>query len=254
MFVPHAAVSLSHSEGYYHVSLDNGAELLGKAVIIATGVTYRGLDVAGIERFEGLSVFYSPVDADKVEAGEPVVIVGGGNSAGQAATALAASGHRVFVLVRGDGLAQTMSTYLLDRIEHDTQITVYPRTVVAAVHGDRQLDSVVIEDRLTGEHTDVRTHYVFAMIGAEPHTSWLAGAVQRDRSGFIPTGDDITAAVLSDNDWAAVGRGPYLLESSLAGVFAVGDVRAHSVKRVAAAVGEGSMAVRFVQQYLGQTG
>ena len=108
MFVPHAAVSLSHSEGYYHVSLDNGVELLGKAVIIATGVTYRGLDVAGIERFEGLSVFYSPVDADKVEAGEPVVIVGGGNSAGQAATSLAASGHRVFVLVRGDGLAQTM--------------------------------------------------------------------------------------------------------------------------------------------------
>ncbi len=92
------------------------------------------------------------------------------------------------------------------------------------------------------------------MIGAEPHTSWLAGAVQRDRSGFIPTGDDITAAVLSDNNWAAVGRGPYLLESSLPGVFAVGDVRAHSVKRVAAAVGEGSMAVRFVQQYLGQAG
>jgi thioredoxin reductase (NADPH) len=254
MFVPHAAVSLSHSGGYYHVSLDNGAELLGKAVIIATGVTYRGLDVAGIERFEGLSVFYSPVDADKVEAGEPVVIVGGGNSAGQAATSLAASGHRVFVIVRGDGLAQTMSTYLLDRIEHDAHITVYPRTVVAAVHGDRQLDSVVIEDRLTGEHTDVRTHYLFAMIGAEPHTSWLAGAVQRDRSGFIPTGDDITAAVLSDNNWAAVGRSPYLLESSLPGVFAVGDVRAHSVKRVAAAVGEGSMAVRFVQQYLGQAG
>jgi thioredoxin reductase (NADPH) len=254
MFVPHAAVSLSHSEGYYHVSLENGAELLGKAVIIATGVTYRGLDVAGIERFEGLSVFYSPVDADKVEAGEPVVIVGGGNSAGQAATSLAASGHRVFVIVRGDGLAQTMSTYLLDRIEHDAHITVYPRTVVAAVHGDRQLDSVVIEDRLTGEHTDVRTHYLFAMIGAEPHTSWLADAVQRDRSGFIPTGDDITAAVLSDNNWAAEGRGPYLLESSLPGVFAVGDVRAHSVKRVAAAVGEGSMAVRFVQQYLGHAG
>jgi thioredoxin reductase (NADPH) len=254
MFVPHGAVSLSHSEGYYHVSLDNGAELLGKAVIIATGVTYRGLDVAGIERFEGLSVFYSPVDADKVEAGEPVVIVGGGNSAGQAATALAASGHCVSVLVRGDGLAETMSTYLLDRIEHDTHITVYPRSVVAAVHGDRQLDSVVIEDRLTGEQTDVRTHYLFAMIGAEPHTSWLDAAVQRDRSGFIPTGDDIPAAVLSDNNWAAVGRGPYLLESSLPGVFAVGDVRAHSVKRVAAAVGEGSMAVRLAQQYLGRAG
>ena len=254
MFVPHAAVSLSHSDGYNHVTLDNGAQLLGKAVIIATGVTYRRLDVAGIERFAGLGVFYSPVDAGRVEAGEPVVIVGGGNSAGQAATALAASGHRVFMLVRGDGLAQTMSTYLLDRIERDTHITVYPHTVVAAVHGDRQLEAVVLEDRLTGEHTDVRTHYLFAMIGGEPHTAWLDGAVQRDRSGFIPAGDDIPAAVLSDNNWAALGRGPYLLETSLPGVFAVGDVRANSVKRVAAAVGEGSMAVRLVQQYLGQVG
>jgi thioredoxin reductase (NADPH) len=128
MFVPHAAVSLSHSDGYYHVTVDNGAELLGKAVIIATGVTYRRLDVAGIEQFEGLSVSYSPADAGRVEAGEPVVIAGGGNSAGQAATALTASGHRVFMLVRGDELAQTMSTYLLDRIERDTHITVYPHT------------------------------------------------------------------------------------------------------------------------------
>jgi thioredoxin reductase (NADPH) len=254
MFVPRAAVSLSHSDGYYHLTLDNGAELLGKAVIIATGVTYRGLDVAGIERFEGLGVFSSPVGAGRVEAGEPVVVVGGGNSAGQAATALAASGHRVLVLVRGDGLAQTMSTYLLDRIEHDTRITVYPHTVVGSVLGDRQLESVVIEHRLTGERTDVRTHYLLALIGAEPHTAWLEGAVQRDRSGFIPTGNDIPAAVLSDNNWAALGRCPYLLESSLPGVFAVGDVRANSVKRVAAAVGEGSMAVRLVQQYLGQVG
>ena len=254
MFVPHAAVSLSHSDGYYHAALDNGAELLGKAVIIATGVGYRALDVAGIERFEGLGVFYSPLEADRVEAGEPVVIVGGGNSAGQAATALAASGHRVFVLVRGGGLAETMSTYLLDRIERDPHITVFPQTVVAAVHGDRRLESVITEDRLTGEHTEVRTHYLFAMIGGEPHTAWLDGAVQRDRNGFIPTGGDISAAVLSDNNWAAMGRGPYLLETSLPGVFAVGDVRANSVKRVAAAAGEGSMAVRFAQQYLGQGG
>jgi thioredoxin reductase (NADPH) len=188
MFVPHAAASLSHPDGHYHVTLDHGTELLGKAVIIATGVGYRRLGVAGIERFEGLGVFYSPLDADQIDAGEPVVIVGGGNSAGQAATALAASGHRVFVLVRGDGLAETMSTYLLDRIKHDPHITVYPQTVVAAVHGDRQLQSVITEDRPTGEHTELRTHYLFAMIGGEPHTAWLDGAMQRDPNGFIPTG------------------------------------------------------------------
>jgi thioredoxin reductase (NADPH) len=254
MFVPHAAVSLSHRDGYYHVLLDNNVELLGKTVIIATGVRYRGLDVAGIEKFEGLGVFYSPLDAGHFEAGEPVVIVGGGNSAGQAATALAGSGHAVHVVVRGHGLAETMSTYLLDRIEHDPRITVYTQTVVTSVHGDRQLESVVIEDRVSGEDIEVRTHYLFVMIGTEPHTAWLEDTVLRDRRGFVPTGDDISAAVQSDNDWATQGRAPYLLETSLPGVFAVGDVRANSVKRVAAAVGEGSMAVRFAQEYLGQPG
>jgi len=222
-------------------------------VIIATGVSYRRLAVPGIERFEGLGVFYSPVDTGHVEAGEPVVIAGGGNSAGQAATALAAAGHRVFVLVRGDGLAETMSAYLLDRIEHEPLITVHPHTVVAAVHGDRQLESVVMQDRRTGERTGIRARYLFAMIGSEPHTAWLDGAVQRDRYGFIPTGEDIPAAVLAGNNWAALGRGPYPFEASLPGVFAAGDVRVGSVKRVAVAAGEGSMAVRSVQQYLGRS-
>jgi thioredoxin reductase (NADPH) len=147
-----------------------------------------------------------------------------------------------------------MSSYLLDRIEHDPRITVYTQTVVTSVHGDRQLESVVIEDRVSGEDIEVRTHYLFVMIGAEPHTAWLEDTVLRDRRGFVPTGDDISAAVQSDNDWATQGRAPYLLETSLPGVFAVGDVRANSVKRVAAAVGEGSMAVRFAQEYLGQPG
>jgi thioredoxin reductase (NADPH) len=129
---------------------------------------------------------------------------------------------------------------------------VHTQTVVASVHGDRQLESVVIEDRLSGEDTEVLTHDLFVMIGAEPHTPWLEDTVLRDRRGFILTGDEISAAVLSYNDWATQGRGPYLLETSLPGVFAVGDVRANSIKRVAAAVGEGSMAVRFGQQYLGQ--
>jgi thioredoxin reductase (NADPH) len=252
MFVPHAAVSLSHHDGYHHIMLEDGAELLGNAVIIATGVNYRRLEVTGIERFEGIGVFYSPVDADHLEGEDPVVIVGGGNSAGQAATALAATGHPVHLLVRGHGLAETMSTYLLDRIKHDPRITVHTQTVVASVHGDRQLESVVIEERLSRKQTEIPAHYLFVMIGAEPRTAWLDDAVLRDRRGFIPTGDEIPAAALSDNNWATLERGPYLLETSLPGVFAVGDVRANSVKRVAAAVGEGSMAVRFAQQYLGQ--
>jgi thioredoxin reductase (NADPH) len=254
MFVPHAAVSLSHRDGYYHVLLENNSELLGKAVIIATGVGYRRLDVAGIERFEGIGVFYSPADADHVAAGEPVVIVGGGNSAGQAATALAGSGHEVHLVVRGRALAETMSTYLLDRIEHDPHITVHTESVVASVHGERQLESVVLEERQSGAETEVPTHDLFVMIGADPRTDWLDDTVLRDRRGFIATGDEISAAVLSDNDWATQSRRPYLLETSLPGVFAVGDVRSNSVKRVAAAVGEGSMAVRFAQEYLGQLG
>ncbi len=252
MFAPHTAVSLSHPDSYYHVTLDSDTELLGKAVIIATGVGYRRLDVAGIEQFERVSVFYSPLDVGQVDDSEPVVIVGGGNSTGQAATALAASGHPVSVLVRGDGLAETMSTYLLDRIERDPRITVHPQTVVAAAQGEPRLESVVIEDRRTGKHTEICTHYLFALIGGEPRTAWLGGTVEQDRHGFIPTGNDISAAALSDNNWAALGRNPYLLETSLPGVFAVGDVRANSIKRVAAAAGEGTMAVRFVQQYLGQ--
>src|SRR5262245_18103280 len=145
-----------------------------------------------------------------------------------------------------------MSTYLLDRIEHDPRITVHIQTVVAAVHGDRRLESVVIEERPSREQTELPTHYLFVMVGAEPRTAWLENAVLRDRRGFILTGYEIPAGALADNDGATLERGPYVLETSLPGVFAVGDVRANSVKRVAAAVGEGSMAVRFAQQHLAQ--
>src|SRR5262249_15774544 len=163
----HAAVSLSHHDGYYHVVLEDGAELLGTAVIIATGVSYRRLEVTGIEKFEGVGLFYSPADGDQVEADEPVVIVAGGHPPRHPATTRAASGHPVHLLVRGRGLAETMSTYLLDRIEHDPRITVHTQTVVVSADGDDQLESVVIEERSSGRQTEVPTHYLFVMIGAE---------------------------------------------------------------------------------------
>jgi len=251
MLVPRRAVGLTRPGGHYLVALEDGTQLAGKSVIVATGVSYRRLDVPDMERFEGLGVFYSPLGPVRdVEPDEPVVIVGGGNSAGQAAVALAGAGHQVHIVVRGPALAASMSTYLLDRITRDGRICVHVDTVVGEVHGDRQLESVVLCSRGPAEPTTVRTHYLLAMIGAQPHTEWLPPGLARDEKGFILTGDAVPPAFRDSHEWSALSRPPYLYETSLPGVFAVGDVRAGSVKRVAAAAGEGSMAVRLVQQYL----
>jgi thioredoxin reductase (NADPH) len=252
MFVPCRAVGLTRASGHYLVALQDGTQLAGKSVIGATGVSYRRLDVPDIERFEGLGVFYSPLDPVRdVEPGEPAVIVGGGNSAGQAAVALADAGHQVHITVRGPALAASMSTYLLDRITRDGRICVHVNTAVSELHGARQLESVVLRSRGSAEPATVPTHYLLAMIGAEPHTDWLPAELARDDKGFILTGDAVPPALRHSHEWSALGRAPYLYETSLPGAFAVGDVRAGSVKRVAAAAGEGSMAVRLVQQYLG---
>ena len=251
LFVPHRAVGLTRPGGHYLVALEDGTQVAGKSVIVATGVSYRRLDVPDIERFEGLGVFYSPPDPVRdVEPDEPVVIVGGGNSAGQAAVALTSAGHQVHIVVRGPALAASMSTYLLDRITRETRICVHIDTVVGELNGARQLESVVLYSRGSAEPTTVPTHYLLAMIGAEPHTEWLPPDLTRDDKGFILTGDAVPPAFRHSHEWSALGRAPYLYETSLPGAFAVGDVRAGSVKRVAAAAGEGSMAVRLVQQYL----
>ena len=252
MLTPCRAVGLTRPDGHYLVALDDGTQLAGESVIIATGVSYRRLDVPDIERFEGLGVFYIPPDPVRdVEPDAPVIIVGGGNSAGQAAVALAGAGHQVHIAIRGPALAASMSTYLLDRITRDERICVHTETVVSELHGARQLESAVLRSRGPAKPTTVQTNYLLAMIGAEPHTEWLPPELARDEKGFILTGDTVPPAFRHSHEWSALGRTPYLYQTSLPGAFAVGDVRAGSVKRVAAAAGEGSMAVRLVQQYLG---
>jgi len=252
MLASHRAVGLTRPDGHYLVALEDGSQLAGESVIVATGVSYRRLDVPDIERFEGLGVFYSPLDPVRdVEPDQPVIIVGGGNSAGQAAVALAGAGHQVHIAVRGPALAASMSTYLLDRITRDGRISVHVETVVSELHGARQLETVVLRSRGPAKPATVRTHYLLAMIGAEPHTEWLPPELARDEKGFILTGEAVPPEFRHSHEWSALGRAPYLYETSLPGAFAAGDVRAGSVKRVAAAAGEGSMAVRLVQQYLG---
>ncbi len=220
-------------------------------MILATGVRYRRLGIPDIDRFEGLGVTYSPMDAERdLEAGDPAVIVGGGNSAGQAALHFAGIGHEVVLVVRGRGLASSMSSYLVDRIAHDPRITTLFRTVVSEVHGEGRLERVVTENLDTRSETEFSTHALCLLIGAEPGTEWLAGVVERDDHGFVVTGPALSETSLATSDWLALGRDPFLLETSLPGVFAAGDIRANSIKRVASAAGEGAMAVRFVQQYL----
>jgi thioredoxin reductase (NADPH) len=183
-----------------------------------------------------------------------VVIVGGGNSAGQAATWLDDHGHRVTIVIRGDHLAASMSRYLIDRINRQPRIQVLSRSAVRQVDGAGRLEQVVVEDLITSRRHALAASALFVLIGAEPHTQWRAGSVELDSHGFVVTGPELSGPVRHRPAWEKLGRDPYLLETSLPGVFAVGDVRSGSVKRVASAVGEGSIAVRFATEYLGRRG
>jgi thioredoxin reductase (NADPH) len=184
-------------------------------------------------------------------AGQRVVVVGGANSAGQAAVYLARHAEQVTVLLRGAGLAERMSAYLVAELQRAANVTVRPHSQVTAVHGTGRLEALTIRDTMTGAGQTLPAAAVFILIGAEPHTGWLAGALQRDDHGFVLTGRDLLRGHRPPPGWPP-GRPPLPLETSLPGVFAAGDVRSDSVKRVAAAVGEGSIAVRFAGEYLGQ--
>jgi thioredoxin reductase (NADPH) len=251
LLVPRTATGLTRHGDDYVIRLQGGDELAARTVIIATGVSYRQLDAEGLDRFEGAGVFYTPLAAqDQILPGDPVVIVGGGNSAGQAATSLADSGHPVTVVIRGDDLAVSMSQYLVDRIAGHSAITVMFHSAVREADGTGRLERVVVEDLTTSARRTLGAAALFVLIGAEAHTQWLAESIELDSHGFIVTGPDLGGPARSAAAWEMEGRDPFLLEASQPGVFAAGDVRSNSVKRVASAVGEGSIAIRLVSEYL----
>lgn len=231
------------------VTLSDGGEAIARAVVIATGVSYRRLGIPSLDRLLGMGVFYGAAAAEaRAMAGEHVVVVGAGNSAGQAAVHLARFAARVTVLVRGESLAASMSDYLIRELETTPRIEIRLRTRVVDGSGEYRLETVVVEDARTGRREDLRAAAVFVLIGAEPRTDWLRGTLQRDGAGYVTTGGE-----LSRDGWP-LERPPMLLEASVPGVFAVGDVRHGSVKRVAAAAGEGSVAIGSVHQYLAEVG
>jgi thioredoxin reductase (NADPH) len=245
---PAEVVGLRREDPYRVVELADGGELTCQSLVVATGVSYRRLDVPGIDRLSGRGVYYGAARTEAANmADEDVYVVGGANSAGQAAMELARHAARVHLIVRGESLAKGMSSYLVDQIEATGNIVLRPCSEVVEVHGEEHLEAVTVRDKVAGTQQRHPASSLFVFIGAQPYTDWLDGVVQRDGRGFLVTGPgllrDGTAGWHED-------REPYLLETSVPGVFAVGDVRASSVKRVASAVGEGSIAVSFIHQYL----
>jgi thioredoxin reductase (NADPH) len=252
LMIAKGASKLSCAPPLYSVHLEDGGRIDARALIIASGAKYRKPVIPHLSRFEGAGVYYA---ASRMESqlcvAEEVVIVGGGNSAGQAAVFLAETARHVHLLVRKGSLAETMSRYLVRRIEDHPAITVRTRTELVALDGDRHLQRVHWRDSQTGVVETHEISHVFMMTGAVPNTGWLDGCVALDARGFIKTGPDLSPHDLSKATWA-LARPPYLLETNRPGVFAAGDARGGNIKRVASAVGEGAIAVAFVHQVLQQ--
>lgn len=244
------ATRLICDSGLYAAELENGDRISARAVVIASGAEYRRLPLENLSNFEGVGVYYGAtyIEAQSCE-GEEVIVVGSGNSAGQAAVFLAQKAKRVHMLVRTEGLAETMSRYLIRRIEESPSIELRTCTEIVSLEGGNHLESVQWRNNTTGQTEKHNIRHVFVMIGAVPNTRWLDGCVALDAEGFIKTGASLTPEDLSDAGWS-LARPPYLLETSLPRIFAVGDVRSGSIKRVASAVGEGSIAMSFVYHVL----
>jgi thioredoxin reductase (NADPH) len=253
--VPQEAVGLRREDDHYRIELSEGGEVAARSVIAATGARYRRLAVPQLERFEGVSVHYAATEAEAQRCeGEEVVVVGGGNSAGQAAVYLARRTSKVYLLIRGSDLGKSMSRYLIDRVRGAENVELLASTEVRELMGQDHLDGIVVEDTRSRVRWTLGARALFVFIGAEANTGWLDGAVELDERGFVLTGAALDRSVLGGGIWQQRSREPFLLETSLPGVFAAGDVRGGSIKRCTSAVGEGSMAVRLVHQYLAETG
>ena len=244
--VPTPVTRLTFDNTYAVLHLDGGEAVTAKCLLIATGAQYRRLGVDGCEPLEGRGVYYAATPAEAhLCRGADVVVVGGGNSAGQAAVYLAGQARKVYLVIRGGDLYKNMSSYLAHRIEQTSNVEVLLDTEIVCMRGDGHLSEVDLVNRKTGERRTIQAPGLFSFIGAVPRTDWLPPEVERDEKGFVRTG----LALARSPHWSR-RRQPFLLETSRAGVFAAGDVRAGSIKRVASAVGEGSMAVQFVHEYL----
>jgi len=253
MLVAHDVVRLHCDRRPYHIELENGQKLTTRTVVIASGAQYNKPDIPNRARFEGTGVYYG---ATNMEAplceNEAIIVVGGGNSAGQAAVYLSQFASQVHMLVRSGKLSDTMSRYLIERVEGNPKVTLHFHSEIVALAGDWHLEQVQWRHKTTG---DVETHpirHVFLMTGAVPNTAWLQDCLALDSKGFIITGQDLQANGADNTKWPGT-RPPFLLETSLPGVFAVGDVRSGNVKRVASAVGEGSISVHLVHRVLAES-
>lgn len=246
--VPATAKALTVRDGHYAISVEGRTDVTCRAVVLATGVHYRRLQVPGIEPFEGAGVYYAAtLHEARMCRSDPVAVVGGGNSAGQATVFLADHTECVYLVVREADLGENMSRYLVEQVEHHPRVEVLMHSEVRRVNGTGRLDSLIVEDNQDGTRRTVPARALFVFIGATPCTQWLGDAIALDERGSILTGSD---AMRATDLWQHVGRPPHFLETSLPGVFAAGDVRSGSIKRVAAAVGEGAMAVRLVHEHV----
>jgi thioredoxin reductase (NADPH) len=249
--VPQEAVSVNREGDHYRIGLSEAGEVVARSVIAASGARYRRLGVPGLARFEGVSVHYAATQAEAQPfEGEEVAVVGGGNSAGQAALFLAGRARRVYLLIRGRDLGKGMSSYLVDRVTDAENVELLANTEARELVGGDRLEGVVVEGNRSGARRTLGAKALFVFIGAEANTGWLRGAVELDERGFVLAGRELSRSAFGGDAWQELSREPYLLETTLPGVFAAGDVRSGSIKRVASAVGEGAMAIRLVHRHL----